>query len=104
MNDGSSSLTRLLANSTQDFFRQAVIDNILGVNLNSYEEFSTRLASSDPSDVKRLAKISEAAIETSALMVIAGKLFLFQCSPTPELIVVPFWQTQARFNLEDGRF
>lgn len=71
LNDGSSSLTRLLANASHDFFRQAVIDYMLGLNLNSIVEFSSSLTSSDPSNIIRLIQIRETAIEITATIVIA---------------------------------
>ena len=48
-----------------DFFKQASLDYILGVNRYAFEEFSERLETSDPREILRLAQIRQEAIETS---------------------------------------
>ncbi|GJN88438.1 hypothetical protein Rhopal_001404-T1 [Rhodotorula paludigena] len=65
MNDASNSISRLLLSTTTDFFKQATLDYVLGVNLRAFEEFSARLEASDPGEIVRLAKIRQEAIETT---------------------------------------
>ncbi|BGP13974.1 hypothetical protein JCM10213v2_001912 [Rhodosporidiobolus nylandii] len=65
MNDANNSVSRLLQSTTSDFFKQAALDYILGVNLNAFQEFAERLETSDPGEILRLAKIRQEAIETS---------------------------------------
>ncbi|KDE06694.1 hypothetical protein MVLG_03040 [Microbotryum lychnidis-dioicae p1A1 Lamole] len=65
VNDASNSVARLLQSTVTDFFRQATLDFVLGVNPNAFQEFSERLDTSDPGQLLRLAKIREEAIETS---------------------------------------
>lgn len=71
MNDASNSVARLLQSTVTDFFRQAVIDYVLAVNLNVFSEFAERLETSDPGQILRLRKIREEAIETSTSQVLA---------------------------------
>lgn len=70
-NDGVSSISRLLKNTTNDFLSQAVIDYILGINLSALAEFSTSSESSDPSEILRLSTLRTEAIADSARIVIA---------------------------------
>ncbi|BGP46172.1 hypothetical protein JCM10450v2_002012 [Rhodotorula kratochvilovae] len=65
MNDASNSVARMLQSTVTDFFKQAALDYILGVNLNAFQEFSARLETSDPGEILRLAKIRQEAIDTS---------------------------------------
>ncbi|GAA5862137.1 hypothetical protein JCM8547_007751 [Rhodosporidiobolus lusitaniae] len=65
MNDASNSVARLLQSTVSDFFKQAALDYLLGINLNAFQEFSERLQTSDPGEILRLAKIRQEAIETS---------------------------------------
>ncbi|GAA5970206.1 hypothetical protein JCM11641_000310 [Rhodosporidiobolus odoratus] len=71
MNDASNSVARLLQSTVSDFFKQAAIDYILGVNTLAFQEFAERLETSDPGEIIRLAKIRQEAIETSVKEVIA---------------------------------
>ncbi|GAA6057686.1 hypothetical protein JCM3770_003842 [Rhodotorula araucariae] len=65
LNDASNSVARMLQSTVADFFKQAALDYILGVNLNAFQEFSERLETSDPGEILRLAKIRQEAIDTS---------------------------------------
>ncbi|GAA5963523.1 hypothetical protein JCM21900_004539 [Sporobolomyces salmonicolor] len=66
LNDASNSVARLMQSTVTDFFKQAALDYILGINLLAFQEFSERLEASDPGEILRLAKIRQEAIETSA--------------------------------------
>jgi len=71
INDATNSIARMYQNTVSDFFKQAMIDYVLGVNLNSFVEFSDRVASSDPGEILRLALIRSLAIETTSEQVLA---------------------------------
>lgn len=73
LDDASSSLARLVNNTTFDFFRQATIDYTLGTNPNAFVEFASQLQSLDPSETVRLSKMRELAISTAAMIVIGDK-------------------------------
>ncbi|GAA5909534.1 hypothetical protein JCM5296_006064 [Sporobolomyces johnsonii] len=65
LNDASNSVARLMQSTVTDFFKQAALDYMLGINLLAFQEFSERLETSDPGEILRLAKIRQEAIETS---------------------------------------
>ncbi|GAA5953997.1 hypothetical protein JCM3765_000719 [Sporobolomyces pararoseus] len=65
LNDASNSIVRLGNSVVTDFFKQASLDYITGVNRYAFEEFSERLETSDPREILRLAQIRQEAIETS---------------------------------------
>lgn len=65
LNDANNSVARLLLSTSTDFFRQATLDYVLGVNSKAFVEFAERLDSSDPSALLRLAKIREEAVDTA---------------------------------------
>ncbi|GAA6026938.1 hypothetical protein JCM8097_005979 [Rhodosporidiobolus ruineniae] len=71
INDASNSVARLLQSTVSDFFRQAALDYILGVNTLSFQEFSERLETRDPGEILRLAAVRQEAIETSTREVLA---------------------------------
>lgn len=71
MNDASNSVARLLQSTVSDFFGQATIDFVLGVNLNVFAEFAERLETSDPGHLLRLRQIRAEAIETCTAQVLA---------------------------------
>ncbi|GAA6000959.1 hypothetical protein JCM10207_007343 [Rhodosporidiobolus poonsookiae] len=71
VNDASNSVARLLQSTVSDFFKQAALDYVLGVNVLAFQEFSEKLQTSDPGEILRLAKIRQEAIETSAREVLA---------------------------------
>ena len=48
-----------------DFFKQATIDYLLGINLNAFAEFSEKMQTSDPGEIMRLKAIRRAAIDTA---------------------------------------
>lgn len=48
-------------NTVLDFFKQSMIDYVLGINLNAFVEFSEQLRTSDPGEIVRLAAIRKAA-------------------------------------------
>ncbi|GAA5941804.1 uncharacterized protein JCM15063_000776 [Sporobolomyces koalae] len=66
LNDASNSIVRLGNSVVTDFFKQASLDYILGVNRYAFEEFSERLETSDPREILRLSQIRQEAVETSA--------------------------------------
>ncbi|GAA6019986.1 hypothetical protein JCM11491_004889 [Sporobolomyces phaffii] len=70
LNDASNSIVRLGNSVVTDFFKQASIDYITGVNRYAFEEFSERLETSDPREILRLAQIRAEAVETSSQEVI----------------------------------
>lgn len=65
MNDASNSITRILQSAVTDFFKQAALDYILGVNLNAFQDFAARLETSDPGEIVRIAAIRQEAIDTA---------------------------------------
>ncbi|KPV76011.1 uncharacterized protein RHOBADRAFT_26237 [Rhodotorula graminis WP1] len=65
VNDANNSMVRLVQGTVADFFKQAALDYMLGVNVRAFEEFSARLETSDPSEILRLGKIRQEAIDTS---------------------------------------
>ncbi|GAA5835493.1 hypothetical protein JCM9279_004558 [Rhodotorula babjevae] len=71
VNDASNSAARLVQGAVTDFFKQAALDYMLGVNVRAFEEFSARLETSDPSEILRLGKIRQEAIETSCREVLS---------------------------------
>ncbi|KAM0792485.1 hypothetical protein ACM66B_005157 [Microbotryomycetes sp. NB124-2] len=66
INDATNSMARLMQGAVSDFFRQAVLDYVLGVNSNAFVEYAEHLQSSDPTKLVELRKIRQEAIETSA--------------------------------------
>lgn len=54
-----------------DFFKQAALDYILGVNLNAFQEFAERLETSDPGEIVRVAAVRQEALDTAANEVLA---------------------------------
>ena len=54
-----------------DFFKQAALDYILGVNLNAFQEFAERLETSDPGEIVRVAAVRQEALDTAADEVLA---------------------------------
>ncbi|GAA5978009.1 hypothetical protein JCM10908_004193 [Rhodotorula pacifica] len=66
MNDASNSLARILQSTVTDFFKQAAIDYILGVNLNAFQEFAEKLETSDPGEIVRVAAIRQEALDTAS--------------------------------------
>ncbi|GAA5911757.1 hypothetical protein JCM8208_005589 [Rhodotorula glutinis] len=71
VNDASNSMARLMQGAVTDFFKQAALDYMLGVNVRAFEEFSARLETSDPSEILRLGKIRQEAIDTSCREVLS---------------------------------
>lgn len=71
-NDATNSIARLLQSTVSDFFRQATLDYVLGVNPNAFQEFSERLETSDPGNIIHLRKIREEAIDTAASQVLSA--------------------------------
>lgn len=65
LNDATNSLARMWQATIADFFKQSVIDYVLGTNANAFREFEERLASSDPSELSRVADSRALAIETA---------------------------------------
>ncbi|BGP53922.1 hypothetical protein JCM8202v2_001494 [Rhodotorula sphaerocarpa] len=61
----SNSITRILQSAVTDFFKQAALDYILGVNLNAFQDFAARLETSDPGEIVRIAAIRQEAIDTA---------------------------------------
>lgn len=66
----SNSITRILQSAVTDFFKQAALDYILGVNLNAFQDFAARLETSDPGEIVRIAAIRQEAIDTATLEVL----------------------------------
>lgn len=60
-NDATNSVARYWQNTVLDFFKQAMIDYVLGINTNAFLEFSEKMQTSDPGEITRLASIREAA-------------------------------------------
>ncbi|BGO97801.1 hypothetical protein RTG_01406 [Rhodotorula toruloides ATCC 204091] len=93
MNDASNSVARLLQSTVTDFFKQAALDYMLGVNLNAFQEFAERLETSDPGEIIRLAQIRQEALETATREVMEeGEHRVAACtllSPTDEDTVRP---------------
>ncbi|KWU46512.1 hypothetical protein RHOSPDRAFT_28398 [Rhodotorula sp. JG-1b] len=71
MNDASNSIARILQSTVTDFFKQAALDYILGVNLNAFQEFAERLETSDPGEIVRVAAVRQEALDTAANEVLA---------------------------------
>ncbi|KAG0665880.1 hypothetical protein C6P46_005974 [Rhodotorula mucilaginosa] len=71
MNDASNSIARILQSTVTDFFKQAALDYILGVNLNAFQEFAERLETSDPGEIVRIAAVRQEALDTAANEVLA---------------------------------
>lgn len=70
LNDASNSVARILQSTVSDFFKQAVIDYILGINPGAFVEFQNRIDLSDPVELLRLSNIREEAIETCSRLVL----------------------------------
>ncbi|KAK9894710.1 hypothetical protein P389DRAFT_100391 [Cystobasidium minutum MCA 4210] len=70
-NDATNSVARYWQNTVLDFFKQAMIDYVLGINTNAFLEFSEKMQTSDPGEITRLAAIREAAIDSAASAVLA---------------------------------
>jgi hypothetical protein len=70
VNDATNSLARLWTNTIFDFFKQAVLDYVLGVNLGAIAQFEQNYLASDPGEMVRLAAIRQVAIETCANLVV----------------------------------
>lgn len=60
-NDATNSVARYWQNTVLDFFKQAMIDYVLGINTNAFLEFSEKMQASDPGEITRLANIRQAA-------------------------------------------
>lgn len=72
LNDGVNSLARLYSATFSDWFRQAVLDFMLGCRtLSVFEEFLIKLQSTDPRELIRLSKIRAEAIATSVARVLS---------------------------------
>ncbi|KAK4058668.1 hypothetical protein OIO90_000112 [Microbotryomycetes sp. JL221] len=71
VNDATNSVARLMQGAVSDFFRQAVLDYVLGVNSNAFAEYSEHLQSSDPTKLVELRKIRQEAVETSVQEVLS---------------------------------
>lgn len=64
-NDATNSIARYWQNTVLDFFKQATIDYLLGINLNAFAEFSEKMQTSDPGEIMHLKAIRQAAIDTA---------------------------------------
>lgn len=60
-NDATNSVARYWQNTILDFFKQAMIDYVLGINTNAFLEFSEKMQASDPGEITRLSNIRQAA-------------------------------------------
>lgn len=67
-NDATNSVARYWQNTVLDFFKQAMIDYVLGINTNAFLEFSEKMQTSDPGEITRLASIRQAAGESGVLV------------------------------------
>lgn len=61
LNDATNSVSRYYQNTVLDFFKQALIDYILGTNPNAFLQFSEKMQTSDPGEIARLASIRSLA-------------------------------------------
>jgi hypothetical protein len=68
--ESALSISSFLTFPLPDFFKQATIDYILGVNLHAFTEFQERLDTSDPGEILRLVKIRQVAIDTSTTSIL----------------------------------
>lgn len=64
LNDASNSIGRLYQNTIGDFFKQTMIDYVLGENTMSFADFQDNLASVDPRNLHHIASIRALAVET----------------------------------------
>ncbi|OAX41993.1 hypothetical protein K503DRAFT_421235 [Rhizopogon vinicolor AM-OR11-026] len=72
LNDGVNSLARMYSATFSDWFRQAVLDFMLGCRtLSVFEEFLIKLQSTDPRELIRLSNIRAEAIATSVARVLS---------------------------------
>lgn len=55
----------MVLSTTTDFFRQAVIEYVLGQNRSVFDDFQQKLEASDPGELLKLANIRKAAIDTA---------------------------------------
>ena len=55
-----------------DFFKQAMLDYVLGVNLDSFREFASDIATSDPGKLLQLSSIRTTAIESTSAQVLSA--------------------------------
>jgi hypothetical protein len=70
VNDATNSLARIWTNTTLDFFKQAVLDYVLGVNLGAIAQFEHYYLAADPGEIIRLTTIRQLAIETCTNIVV----------------------------------
>ncbi|CAG8506399.1 382_t:CDS:10, partial [Acaulospora colombiana] len=71
VNDASNSIARLFQNNFKDFFRQALIDYLLGNHsIEVFQELQQKFEVSQPGDAERWAKVRATAIEISSSIVI----------------------------------
>ncbi|CAG8630005.1 15229_t:CDS:10, partial [Acaulospora morrowiae] len=74
VNDASNSIARLFQNNFKDFFRQAMIDYLLGNHsIEVFQELQQKFEVSQPGDADRWAKVRTTAIEISSSIVIADE-------------------------------
>jgi hypothetical protein len=74
MNDASNSLARLYQNAFRDYFRQAVIDYLLGNHpLDILQHVQETSRAVEPGDEDRWVKIRRNAVEISSSIVLADE-------------------------------
>lgn len=61
INDATNSMARLYQNTILDFFKQSMLDYVLGININAFADFSTNMQTADPGEILRLNAIRRAA-------------------------------------------
>jgi hypothetical protein len=66
-NDATNSVARFWQNTILDFFKQAMIDYVTGVNTNAFLDFSEKMQTSDPGEITRLASIRQSASKCAHL-------------------------------------
>lgn len=89
VNDATNSVARMWHNSISDFFKQSVLDYVLGINVSNFSQFQQSYSSfNDPSDLSRISKIRSAAINDAAEQVLSegeakvnGWIFLTPSAP-----------------------
>jgi len=65
LNDANNSVQRMVLSTTTDFFRQAVIEYVLGQNLGVFDDFQQKLEACDPGELLKLANVRKAAVDTA---------------------------------------
>ncbi|MBW0506174.1 hypothetical protein O181_045889 [Austropuccinia psidii MF-1] len=74
VNDATNSVARMWYNSMSDFFKQAVLDYVLGVNVTSYTQFQENCSTSiDPGELMRLSRVRSTAIDHASQHVLSKK-------------------------------